>query len=231
MGTSQLQISLVLTAIIAAGCSNDLNQNKGVPPHEQQIISASDREFEKSKDPPLNATSHFAAGQLAESQGNLTKAVEQYTQALKLDGKNKQALYRLAVVQTQLQQYPEAVKIWKRYIDVTNNSAAGYSNLGYTYEIAGQQSEAEAAYQKGIEIEPDNAPCRINYGLMLARRGQIEAAQSQLSMVLPPAQVQYNLGSVSESKGDRLSAAKFYRRALELDPTLSAARTRLAAVE
>ena len=44
----------------------------------------------------------------------------------------------------------------------------GMPKFGFCRELAGQFDEAENAYQAGIRRDPQNAPCRINYGLMLA---------------------------------------------------------------
>ncbi len=223
------QAGLALMAAMAVGCAD--KENKGVPRHEQQLLSAEDRQFEQAADPPLMANTHFAAGQLAESQGNLAGAIEQYTRALQVDARHEPSLFRLAIAQSRLGRHAQAIQCWKRYIELTNHAAAGYSNLGYAYEIAGQRAEAEAAYRKGIEIDPTSQPCRVNYGLMLARTGKLNEAVEQLSAVLTPAQVHYNLGSVYESLGDRTNARLHYRRSIELDPSFHAAQSRLAAIE
>ena len=63
---------------------------------------------------------------------------------------------------------------------------------------------------------------------MLARRGRINEATLQFQAVLSPAQVHYNLGSVYELQGRKQQAKAEYRKAAELDPNLSDARTKLA---
>jgi tetratricopeptide (TPR) repeat protein len=230
MGIRQWQAGLLLAAAVVAGC-RDNKENNGVPRHADQIVNPEDRRFEESKDPPVNATTHFAAGQLAESQGNLPAALEQYAAAIKLDPKHESAVFRSAVVLSRLGQHGRAIQTWKRYIELTHNSATGYSNLGYACELAGQRGEAETAYRRGIDLDPKNQACRVNYGLMLARSGRTDEAMEQLSVVLSPAQVHYNLASVLESMGQKDRARLEYRKSLELDPGLRAARTRLAAIE
>lgn len=229
MRTMRWRAGWVLATALVVGCGSA--ENRGVPRHPQQRIPAADALFELAKDPPITADTYFAAGQLAESQGNFPKAAEQYAKALEADGRHDRALFRLAMLQSRLGRHAHAIRSWHRYIELTGHSAAAYSNLGYACELAGQPREAEAAYLKGIEIDPGSQPCRVNYGLMLARAGQSERAVEQLSAVLPPAQVHYNLASVYESLGQRDRARAEYRRSLELDPTLRAAQARLAALE
>lgn len=220
---------VAVAAVVAAGCAKDDKTN--VPRHPSAIPTDGDVRFEQAREPDPTANTRFAAGQLMESQQRYAAALAQYKAALELDPKHQPTLFRLAQLYSQLGQHDDSIATWKRYIRVTDQPATGYSNLGYACELAGRPAEAEEAYRKGIEIDPRNQPCRVNYGLMLARRGRIEEAKEQMSAVLTPAQVHYNLGSVHEQQGRAAEARLEYRRALELDPGLSAARKRLAALE
>src|SRR5581483_3933607 len=125
--------------------------------------------FESTEDPPIQSSTHFAAGVVAEDQGNADAAIRQYQEALKLNPKHLQALYRLGVLYAQQKQFSDAIDTWKRYVDATGESAGAWGDLAFCYELAGRQAEAENAYQKGIAKDPKNRPCRTNYGLMLAR--------------------------------------------------------------
>ena len=141
------------------------------------------------------------------------------------------SLFRLASVYTQQKNWPEAIATWEAYTRATNGSAAGFNNLGFCYELAGNLTEAERAYRNGIEKDPDDPSCRVNYGLMLARNGRVDDAMAQLRVVLTPAEVHYNLGSVAEQQGRKEEAKAYYRKALELDPKLHDAKARLVALQ
>ena len=195
------------------------------------VMADSNTEFDKVKDHAITADTWFAAGQLHESQGNLPAAIEQYRRTLKLNDEHHGALYRLGVLYATTRNYPEAVKTWKRYIDVTHQSAVGYSNLGFCHELAGNPLEAERAYRTGIERDSDSAPCRMNYGLMLARHGRLEEAVAQMRLVVSEAEVHFNVGSVYEGQGRKDLARAQYRRALTLDPKLKDASLRLQKLE
>ncbi len=203
---------------------------KPVSGAEADRLASEQSRFEKSKEPPMTADTHFAAGQLAESQGAFAQAIEQYKEALKLNPKHLQALYRTGIVYAQVKQYPEAIETWKKYVKATHESAFGYSNLGFCHELAGQPEDAERAYQRGIEKDSANAPCRINYGLMLARRDRMNEAERQLQAALSPAEVHYNLASVFESKGRKEQARQEYQKAIQLDPKFQDAQARLDAL-
>lgn len=226
--------AILLLSVTFGGCGHSNNASDTITsaaPNDSTAISAQRNPFETSQDPPITAETHFAAGQLAESQGDYNGALKQYKEAIKLDPKHKRAIYCQAICLSQLKKFPEAAATWKKYIEVTNNDPKGYSNLGFCYEMAGQIDEAESAYLRGIERDPKNVPCRTNYGLMLARLGRTAEGTLQLQAVLTPAEVHYNLASVLEHQNRKEAAKAEYRKAIELDPNLRDAEARLSALQ
>ena len=216
--------------VLVAGCSQN-GALTGVNADKALAMNQERNAFERSEDPPIVAETHFAAGQLAESNGDLAGAAHQYAEAIRLEPAHKRALYRRATCLSQLKKFPEAVAAWNKYIEATGHDARGYSNLGFCYELAGRLDEAEAAYKQGIDRDPKSVPCRTNYGLMLARLGRTAQATLQLQAVLSPAEVHYNLASVLEHQGRKEAAKAEYRQALEIDPKFEEAQTRLAALQ
>jgi tetratricopeptide (TPR) repeat protein len=175
-----------------------------------------------------NANTHFAAGQLAEAQGDLGDAMDQYKFAIRIDPNNTNAMFRLGVIYTGLRQYTTAIAMWKQYVKATNNSATGYSNLAFCEELAGRPEWAETDYQRGITKDPTNESCRINYGYMLARHHRMNEAYLQFAAVLPAAQAHYNLGTVYEAETRKEEAKAEYKKAAELDPDMTDAAQKLA---
>jgi len=141
------------------------------------------------------------------------------------------ALYRLGVLYAEKKDYPKAVDAWQQYVQATGETATAYADLAFCQELAGEPEKAEAAYQAGIAREAKNIPCRVNYGLMLARRGKMTEAVGQWRWVLSEAEIHYNLGSVYASQGDKEQARMEYKKALELDPKLTDAESRVAALD
>ena len=231
--------ALLLSAVLlggTAGCggggpprqdARQLNQNTS---RDDKRIAPRD-EFEAGREVPISADTHFAAGQFAETQGNPTLAGEQYRKALRLNPKHRGALFRTGVLQVTQRKLAEAIETWNRYVAATDHDASAYANLGFAYELAGRTSEAETAYLKGIRRTPTNPACRVNYGLMLARKERFNEATIQLQTVLSEAEVSYNLASVYESLGRREQAKLGYRKALELSPDMADAQARLAALD
>jgi tetratricopeptide (TPR) repeat protein len=188
-------------------------------------------QFDRVREPKIGADTWFAAGQLQEAQGNLKAAIAQYERVLGVNDEHHGALYRLGVLYATTRDYGQAIAVWKRYILASHHSAVGYSNLGFCHELAGDPAAAERAYTTGIERDSDSGPCRVNYGLMLARHGRVDDAVAQMQLVLSPAEVHFNLGSVHEGTGRRELARMEYLKALDLDPTLKDAALRLQGLD
>jgi tetratricopeptide (TPR) repeat protein len=187
-------------------------------------------EFEAGKPIPITADTHFAAGQFAESQGNLTMAMDQYKKALTLSPKHRDSLFRTGIVLVKQRKFNSAIETWNKYVEATGGDATAYGNLGFAYELAGRTSDAENTYLKGVRKDPSNAVCRVNYGLMLARKERFNEAILQLQTVLTQAEVHYNIASIYESLGRKEQAKLEYKKAIDLSPSLMEAQARLDAM-
>ena len=222
-------ILVMMLALTGCGGSKE-SQFKPLSKGESDSMSAQRSRFDSAEDAPFTAQTHFAAGQLAESQGAGAMALDRYAAALKLDPKHLPSLYRTGVLYTQLRQYPQAIETWHRYIAASGNDATGYSNLGFCHELAGQTTEAEAAYRDGLAKNSINQACHVNYGLLLAKLGRTDEAVIQLKAVLPESQAWYNVGSACEQRGDRTGAKAAYRKAVEINSTETGAAQRLSSL-
>jgi Flp pilus assembly protein TadD len=69
------------------------------------------------------------------------------------------------IVAAQKELWKEALYRWKRAVDIDPTYAAAFNNLAIAYEHEGQFEEARKAYERAIEIEPNNALIKQNYDL------------------------------------------------------------------
>ncbi len=97
------------------------------------------------------------------------------------------------------------------------------AKLGEAYETAGRNEEAAGAYQKAVELKPDQAGYYNNLGNALARLGKIDEAMVayQKSASLDPANAASawrNAGIVFYNAGKSKEAVEPLRKATELDP-------------
>jgi Tfp pilus assembly protein PilF len=103
--------------------------------------------------------------------------------------------------------------------------AAVFNDLGNLLVMAGQPSEAEAAYRHAVEIDPHRLSALYNLGLLLLRGGKTGDARQLFEKVLEieprHAWAHYQLGALLEHKGDRSRALREYAQAFRLDPQLA----------
>lgn len=213
-----------LLGLLACGCSSK-NQVSTTAP-----VAVAPTTLSETPDEMFNAEAHFVAGQSAQSENRLDAAADHYGKALSQNPQFMAAAYHLGVVCAHLQRYPDALDAFWTYVSLTRESAAAYASLGYCYELAGRIAEAEAAYKRGLLRDPAHEPCRVNYGLMLARLGREEESLAQLTIVLKPAEAHYNLASIYELQGKKDKAREEYSKALRLDRYMWEAQARIDAL-
>ena len=231
-GDMRHSILAMLAGTMLVGCAGQNNAPvKNLDAGTAESLNSEHARFENNEDPPIDTQTRFAAAQLAEAQGQLAQAAKLYRQVLEENPKHQTALYRLGIIYTETKQYPLAIEVWRQYVKASDGSATAISNLGFCYELAGQIPEAEKAYNIGITKEPTNQACRVNYGLMLVRQNRLPEAIQQLSAVLRPAEVHYNIASVYEQMGEKEQAKAEYQKAAAIDPKFWEANARLAAMK
>jgi Flp pilus assembly protein TadD len=59
--------------------------------------------------------------------------------------------------------WPAAAAQFEKAVEIDSTHAAGWNNLGVAYEQLGKFDEARKAYDKALEIEPNNTHIRNNY--------------------------------------------------------------------
>ena len=59
----------------------------------------------------------------------------------------------------------EAIYRWERAVQIDPSYAAAYNDLAVAYEHEGQLDKARQAYEKALELEPNNTQIRQNYEL------------------------------------------------------------------
>ena len=79
------------------------------------------------------------------------------------DDAKKQVEFGIQVAQKNL--WREAIVRWERAAKIDPTYAAAYNNLGIGYEHEGDLDKARAAYEKALELEPNNQLIKQNYEL------------------------------------------------------------------
>jgi type IV pilus assembly protein PilF len=59
----------------------------------------------------------------------------------------------------------EAIYRWEKAVELDPTYAAAFNDLAIAYEHEGQLAKARKAYEKALEIDPNNSQIRQNYEL------------------------------------------------------------------
>jgi tetratricopeptide (TPR) repeat protein len=213
-------IGCLVLSLALVGCEANNNDHMADAPKPDDAI----------KNVPINADTRFAAAQLAEAKGAYDQALVQYRGALKLNPTHLHSLYGLGCLQVQTRDYNGAIQTWNRYVKATKGSALAYCDLAYSEEWAGRPGAAKADYERAVKKDPKDENCRVNFGMMLARSGDMDGAAKQLGAALPEAEVHYDLAAVYAARGNKAQARAEYQKALDLDPDLTDAKVKLASL-
>lgn len=115
----------------------------------------------------------------------------------------------------------EAIKLGLKQVPLDH----AYLNLGAAYDDIDKAAEAEAAYVKALEFNPDNATALSNLGVMQASRGEHAKAQANFerAIALDPTHAKYksNLASLYMDQSRYAEARQVLTLAVEQNPNAS----------
>ncbi|MQA31523.1 MAG: tetratricopeptide repeat protein [Luteitalea sp.] len=73
----------------------------------------------------------------------------------------------------------EAIYRWERAVEIDPTYSAAYNDLAVAYEHEGQLDKARQAYEKALEIDPENVQIRQNYELFKEINDRTSAAKDK----------------------------------------------------
>ena len=129
-------------------------------------------------------------------------------------------------------QFPRPLPVVRILETNTPTDAEAWYQKGIELESV-SPAAAEDAYLHAVELEPKHAEAHVNLGRLLHQQGRVSAAAERYRFALlqaPHATAAYNLGIALEDLGRRTEATQAYKTALELDPNLAEAHFNLAHV-
>jgi Flp pilus assembly protein TadD len=129
--------------------------------------------------------------------------------------------------------YPGAVRLYRRGLEIEPRNVELLNSMGFALFQQGKSQEAVVELEKALAIDPKHWKAHNNMALAAIDIGELELAEAHYreSLAIKPEAAIYNdLGVVLERLGMPEDAATAYRKALELDPKSSAARTNLDAL-
>ena len=197
---------------------------------------------------PSLAAARFGAGRAALARREYRRAVDQLTEALKLDSRATKVHYPLAMAYrglgdvTQAEAHlaqqgdvePRPVDPLMREIDGLLESPEAYNIRGGAELEAGHWQAAAAQFRKGLELAPNEPSLRHRLGTALSQMGDTRGAMEQFEQVLRTspdyARSHFSLGVLLSGAGRDPEAIEHFSTALKYDPRYVEARVQLAGV-
>lgn len=119
----------------------------------------------------------------------------------------------------------KAIETQQRLAAERPQDAAVFNDLGNLLLLVPQPDEAEAAYRKALELDPNKTSALYNLGLLLQQRGERREAMQlyQRLVKADPSHAwgHYQMGTLYEISGQESRAIESYARAFALDPQLA----------
>lgn len=95
----------------------------------------------------------------------LEEAINNYTKAIELDGRNAVYYCNRAAVYSKLGDHQQAIKDCNTALSIDPMYSKAYGRLGLAYSSLDRHKEAKESYQKALVLEPDNESYRNNFQL------------------------------------------------------------------
>ncbi|MHC4442822.1 MAG: tetratricopeptide repeat protein, partial [Planctomycetota bacterium] len=210
-----------LAALVLIGCASS-----GVTEHGP-ISKVSSVDSSKKAGAEIMPETHFAAAQLHENNGHLTRAVGQYRLAIGENNNYIEAYNRLGIVLNQLGRFKEAEEAFQKAIELAPEMVHLRNNLAFSYITQLRWADAEAELGKTLEQNPDFIRAHINLAIVYAQQERFDEAMTEFRAVLPAEDAYYNMGLMYQLKKLLVEAAQSFQAALELNPDLVAAQKQL----
>jgi tetratricopeptide (TPR) repeat protein len=175
---------------------------------------------------PATAAQLLQQGLFHHRQGQLELAMERYTDVLRNDPNNAEALYYIAVIACHEGQYKEGVELARRAIALGPPHARLYNLLGQALDRLRQPLEAIKNFDKAIALDPNFAPAHGNRANILVDAGMPEEALKSFdrAIALNPKSTPdlMNRGALLEELGRPEDALANYDAAIATDPKFAA---------
>jgi tetratricopeptide (TPR) repeat protein len=131
--------------------------------------------------------------------------------------------------------YRSSLALWQDTVAKRPDNARAYYTIGLIHQQAGRDSEAEAAYERSLQLDPTRGEAATNLGQVQRQLGKIDEAEATLTAALRSSKdagravVLNNLADIILIRpGREAEAVERLQEAVRLDPDAVGARYNLA---
>jgi tetratricopeptide (TPR) repeat protein len=179
------------------------------------------------------ASDELTRGMTSEQKAALDKQLKEGSEKLKKRNELNDA-FNAGMTAKEAKQWDQAVASFTKAGELDPTQQAVWANLGESYvKLAETKTGPEFdatiqkgldAYNKAIELKPEDAASHNNYALALGRAKKFPEMQAELKKAAeldPPngGKYYYNLGAMLVNAGQGDAAGEAFKKAIELTPT------------
>ncbi|MFT3757941.1 sulfotransferase [Thauera sp.] len=145
-------------------------------------------------------------GEMHRRAGALDKAVAAGRKAVKLLPGDVDALYNLALALSDAGRQEEAIKTYRRVLQINERHNLAWNNLGSVLEQREDKAAALAAYERAVAIAPGHAEAQNNTGAIYSEQGRLDDAREAFGKAIAArpdfVEAHYNLSSLKKYTQD-----------------------------
>ena len=178
--------------------------------------------FIKYQNVHQSASAEFFKGLMSQKEKDYSKAIEHYSNALKLNPQMVSAYNNRGAAYSDTGAYDCAIEDLNKVIELNPNDVKAHNNRGAAYSEKGENNRAIEDLDRAIALNPNNAKAHNNRGNAYLSTGAYDRAIEDLNkaIALNPndAEAYTNRGNAYCSTGEIDHAIKDLNKAIELDP-------------
>lgn len=170
---------------------------------------------------PVRAYESYVHGLLASREGDVERAIADYTRVLALDEKSPSVYRELALLYWQAGKHEEAMEAAARFASLSNDSVYTQLFLGSFYLMGNEPELARAAWEKALKMDPANESAILYlaaYHGVSEPEKAIEYWKRYIRLQPDSAEGYYQMGLVQEKLAHADLARAAFKKSLSLNP-------------
>ncbi len=189
---------------------------------ETALAAEVDRRRAEVEQAPQDAQRRHRLALALMQAGEVEEAARQWEKAVELDPDFTKAYYNLGVCSYTLGLIDDAETHWLKAVELEPTHVSGHYNLGVLKHSAQALEEAADHYRQCIALAPQNRhlKAQVNLGLALAGQKEFDRAREVWERLLSQNpqcfNACYNLGVLSQQRGEVVAAVRFWQRAADI---------------
>ena len=207
---------------------NRLNEQPEMEEALRTMNAAEQQEEERrERQASLTAQDRFRRGFRAAKEGRLQEAVEEYTEAIRMNPGYASAYNNRGNLYRELNEYQKALDDYNKAIELDPEDPNAYFTRGLLYHKLNECQEALEDFNQALELGPDHPDCYYSRGSLYYKLNEHQKALEDFSKAIErnpdDPDCYYSRGLLYHELNEYQKALEDYNKALELDPGYASA--------